>query len=122
MPRHQLQIKRVHEPPDDSDGRRVLVERLWPRGVSKEKAALDDWLKEIAPSPELRRWFAHDLAKWEEFRRRYRHELQANPEPVDRLLGWIEDGPVTLIFAASDTERNSAVLLERYLRERMEQT
>ncbi len=109
----QVRIKRAYEPADDGDGYRVLVDRLWARGVSKEKAHLDAWMKEIAPSTELRRWFGHDPARWDEFQRRYRAEL-AEPERrqlVEALAERATHGPVTLIYGARDTAHNEAVVL-----------
>jgi uncharacterized protein YeaO (DUF488 family) len=103
-------LKRAYEPPAPEDGTRVLVERLWPRGLSKERAAVDLWLRDLAPSPDLRRWFGHDPAKWDEFRHRYREELRAQPEALERLRR-LAGGRVTFVYAARDTERNSAVLL-----------
>jgi uncharacterized protein YeaO (DUF488 family) len=91
------------------------VERLWPRGITKEKAAIDCWLEEIAPSTELRKWFGHDPDKWVEFRRRYREELKANSAAVSTLRDWIHKGPVTLVYAARDEKRNSAVVLSEFL-------
>ena len=112
-----INLKRVYEQPALQDGVRVLVERLWPRGLSKERARIDLWLKEVAPSPELRKWYAHDLARWDEFQRRYRLELQNNPE-VAHLQQIIAEGrPVTLVFAARDAEHSSARLLKDYLKE-----
>jgi len=102
----QVRIKRAYEPADDGDGYRVLVDRLWARGISKEKAHLDAWMKEIAPSTELRRWFGHDPARWDEFQRRYRAEL-AEPERrqlVEALAERATHGPVTLIYGARDNE------------------
>ena len=110
-----IKLKRAYEVPDKSDGLRLLVERLWPRGLTREKAAIDEWFKEVAPSPELRTWYSHDPAKWEEFRRRYRDELRANGEEVDRLRARIGKGPATFVYAAKDEKRNSAVLLRDYL-------
>ncbi len=110
-----IRLKRAYEPASPNDGTRVLVERLWPRGISKEKAALDLWLKEVAPSPELRKWYSHDVSKWDEFRRRYRSELQHNPGPVKELLQLVSKGPVTLIYGSRDQEHNSAVVLKDYL-------
>jgi len=110
-----LQIKRVYEPPDRSDGRRILVERLWPRGLAKEKAAVDLWLRDIAPSTELRRWFAHDPNKWEQFRKRYLAELREKGELIDQLRREIEAGNVTLVYAAHDEQHNSAVVLQELL-------
>jgi uncharacterized protein YeaO (DUF488 family) len=108
-----VRIKRAYEPADENDGYRVLVDRLWPRGVSKEKAHLDAWMKEIAPSTELRRWFGHDPARWDEFERRYRSEL-AEPERsqlVAALADRATHGSLTLIYGARDTLRNEAVVL-----------
>ncbi|MGJ0508025.1 MAG: DUF488 domain-containing protein [Methylocystis sp.] len=115
---HALRLKRVYEPPDESDGTRVLVDRLWPRGLSKEKAALDHWAKAVAPSDELRRWFAHRPERWEEFVTRYREELGA-PEAQEELAAirrFLREGRVTLLFAAHDEERNNAVALKDVLR------
>jgi uncharacterized protein YeaO (DUF488 family) len=108
-------IKRIYDPPNGKDGARVLVDRLWPRGVRKEAAELALWLKDIAPSDELRRWFGHDPARFAEFSRRYRAELAANREAVDRLRDLMKDGPVTLLYAARDTEHNEARVLAEYL-------
>ena len=108
-------LKRVYEAPSPEDGKRILVERLWPRGLTKEAAKIDLWLKEIAPSPELRRWFAHDWAKWQEFQDRYRAELEENGEEAAKLRNMIEAGVVTFVFAARDVEKNSAVVLRSYL-------
>jgi uncharacterized protein YeaO (DUF488 family) len=106
-------ITRAYEPAGESDGYRVLEDRLWPRGVSKEKARLDTWMKEIAPSTALRRWFGHDPARWEEFQRRYRAEL-AEPERrqlIDEVADRARHGPVTLVYGARDTQHNEAVVL-----------
>jgi len=113
--RGKIRLKRVYDEPSDDDGARILVERLWPRGMTRDRAAIDLWLKEIAPSPELRRWFGHDPAKWAEFQHRYRKELEANEEAVQTLRGWLRKGPVTLVYAAKDEQRNSAALLKAYL-------
>ena len=112
-----LTIKRVYEPPAASDGKRVLVERLWPRGLTRQRAAVDLWLKEIAPSPELRKWFSHDPQKWTEFRELYRQELQAKQEIVDQLQQMTAGAPVTLVYAAHDPLHNSAILLKEFLEE-----
>ena len=112
-----LSIKRAYEEPDPADGRRVLVDRLWPRGVSRERAGLDDWLKEVAPSGDLRKWFGHDPAKWEEFGARYRAELDAHPNEIRQLLEWWGVGDLTLVYSAADTEHNDAVVLAAYLRQ-----
>ena len=110
-----IRLKRAYETPDASDGRRILVERLWPRGVTKETASLDDWMKEIAPSPELRKWYGHEPEKWPEFRTRYKKELSGNGALVEKLRAICESGTVTLIFAAMDESRNSAVVLKSVL-------
>ncbi|NLN77939.1 MAG: DUF488 domain-containing protein [Armatimonadetes bacterium] len=110
-----IRLQRVYEPADPSDGARVLVERLWPRGISKERAALKLWLKDVAPSPELRTWFGHDPEKWEEFRRRYWEELEHNPEPIEQLRELVEQGNVTFIYSAHDEEHNAAVVLKDYI-------
>lgn len=110
-----MRVKRVYEAAGDGDGRRVLVERLWPRGVSKEKARVDVWLKAIAPSAELRKWFGHDPEKWPEFRRRYETELKANGEVVAELRRLAREGPVTLVYAAHDEAHNSSVVLKEFL-------
>lgn len=111
-----IKLKRVYEPPSEDDGIRILVERLWPRGISQEKAKVDEWLKEIAPSQELRKWFQHDPAKWNEFQERYRKELDQNRELVSDLKQKIKRKKVTFVYAASDQERNSALLLKNYLK------
>ena len=110
-----IQIKRVYEPVEPGDGWRVLVERLWPRGVSKEKAHLDEWLKEIAPSTDLRKWYHHELDKWPLFQQRYRKELQENTELVQSLRQRAQQGMLTLIYAAKDEQHNSALVLKEYL-------
>lgn len=112
MPIH---LKRVYEEKADDDGYRILVDRLWPRGLSKAKAGVDLWLKDIAPSTELRQWFDHDPAKWAEFQRRYRDELAGNAAVVATLRAHIKAGPVTLLYGARDTEHNDAVVLRDYL-------
>lgn len=111
-----IRIKRVYDPPARGDGARVLVDRLWPRGVSKEHAALTLWLKEVAPSPDLRIWFGHDPARWGEFERRYRAELAHNPDAVAQLAVLSRQGPLTLLYAAHDEAHNQAVVLAEYLR------
>lgn len=108
-------LKRVYEPPSADDGQRILVDRLWPRGLTKEKADVDLWLKEIAPSTELRRWFDHDPAKWAEFQIRYRAELDANAEVVGALKAALKSGPATLVYGAHDEIHNDAVVLADYL-------
>jgi uncharacterized protein YeaO (DUF488 family) len=113
----RFRLKRIYDPVAADDGRRILVERLWPRGVRKADAGLDEWLREIAPSPELRRWFGHDPDRWPEFQRRYRGELAGHPELLARLQAHADEGPVTLLFAARDSERNSAAVLKQVLEE-----
>jgi uncharacterized protein YeaO (DUF488 family) len=110
-----VRIKRAYEDPAPSDGLRLLVDRLWPRGLSKDRARVDRWLKEIAPSNELRRWFGHDPAKWQEFRTRYLSELEGQGELLDELKGTAHKQTVTLLFAAHDAERNNAVVLKEVL-------
>jgi uncharacterized protein YeaO (DUF488 family) len=110
-----LRVKRIYNPPSADDGRRVLVDRLWPRGVARDEARIDEWLKEIAPSDELRKWFAHEPARWEEFRRRYRKELQGEKELLERLRIEARKGTVTLLFAARDEAHNNAVALKEIL-------
>jgi uncharacterized protein YeaO (DUF488 family) len=111
-----IPIKRIYEAPSPSDGRRVLVDHLWPRGVSKARAHLDLWMKDIGPSNDLRQWFDHRTDRWDEFRRRYRDELAVNPA-VKTLSDMVAEGPVTLLFAARDTAHNEAVVLAEYLAE-----
>jgi uncharacterized protein YeaO (DUF488 family) len=115
LPASHLRLKRAYEPPDPEDGVRILVDRLWPRGVSKAKAALDDWMKEIAPSATLRQWFGHDPARWAEFQRRYRAELQRRPDELDRLRGLARTHTVTLVYGAQDEAHNDAVVLKDVL-------
>lgn len=110
-----FRLKRVYEPPSKADGFRVLVERLWPRGLTKKKAAVDLWLKEIAPSPELRKWYAHDVERWAEFQKRYRAELRRNKDAVLELKAQAKGRTVTLVYAAHDEEHNSALVLKRVL-------
>jgi uncharacterized protein YeaO (DUF488 family) len=112
-----IRIKRVYEPSSPRDGARFLVERLWPRGMKKEALAMDGWLRDAAPSTELRRWFAHDPAKWLEFQRRYRRELQSRQEILAPLVAAAHRGPLTLLYSARDSERNSAVVLKEFLEE-----
>lgn len=114
-----LQLKRAYQPAADSDGRRILVDRLWPRGLSKQTAAIDEWMKEIAPSAELRRWFGHDPEKWPEFRRRYKRELQGQADMVRAIAALASRGPATLVYAARDEVHNDAVVLAAVVRARM---
>lgn len=110
-----IRIKRVYDPPSPADGKRILVDRLWPRGLTKENAKVDLWLKDIAPSSELRTWFNHDPTKWKEFQARYEAELAANQDAVAALREQMESGPVTLVYGAKDTEHNQAQALKHYL-------
>ncbi|MGI0037111.1 MAG: DUF488 domain-containing protein [Nitrososphaera sp.] len=115
-----IKIKRVYNQPEDSDGIRVLVDRLWPRGLPKEKAQVDEWLKEIAPSGELRKWFGHKAERWHEFRQRYGEELKSSDkqELVQRLRALAKRGTVTLLFGAKDAEHNNAKVLVDVLKRR----
>jgi len=110
-----IRLKRVYDPPSAEDGERYLVERLWPRGMSRQSLHLSGWLREVAPSAELRLWFGHDPAKWAEFRRRYFRELDTRPEAWKPLLEAARRGTVTLLFSARDAEHNNAVALKEYL-------
>jgi uncharacterized protein YeaO (DUF488 family) len=112
-----LKLKRVYEPSDKNDGTRILVDRLWPRGMTKAKADVDIWLKELAPSAGLRKWFGHDPDKWTEFKKRYRAELEENDEQLARLREEIKKGVVTLLYGAKDEEHNDAVVLAEFLRD-----
>lgn len=111
-------LKRAYAAPAGSDGMRLLVDRLWPRGLSKRNAKIDLWLREIAPSTGLRRWFGHDPARWDEFRKRYARELDKKPDLVRQLAGLARRRRVTLLFAARDEERNNAVALRQLLTRR----
>ena len=110
-----IRVKRVYEPPSKSDGQRVLVDRLWPRGLSKEAANVHVWLKEVAPTSTLRKWFGHAPDRWPEFQRRYQRELETNAEPLAQLIDLSRERRVTLVFGAKDEERNQAVVLQRVL-------
>jgi uncharacterized protein YeaO (DUF488 family) len=109
-------LKRVYEPPAASDGYRVLIDRLWPRGVSREQADLDEWDRELAPSAELRQWFGHEPSRFEEFRRRYKRELRTKRSSIAELRRRARQGTVTLVYAARDPEHNDAVVLAEVLR------
>lgn len=115
MPRVDIRVKRVYETPSPDDGMRVLVDRLWPRGLSRDKARVDLWLKELAPSTELRKWFNHEPAKWDEFRRRYLQELQQQPEALAHAIDAMGTGPVTLLFGSKETRFNDAVALRDFI-------
>lgn len=110
-----IRLKRAYEPPARGDGVRILVDRLWPRGVKKEALQLDLWLKDIAPSAELRKWFDHRAERFDEFARRYRKELEANDAAVAELAPWLRKGRVTLLYGARDPEHNQAVVLRAWL-------
>ena len=110
-----VKIKRVYDPVSKDDGKRILIDRLWPRGVNKDEAKIDEWLKEIAPSAELRRWYGHDPSKWEEFRKRYMKELNEKADIVDRLGKEGKKGQLTLLFAAKDKEHSNAAVLKEML-------
>jgi uncharacterized protein YeaO (DUF488 family) len=114
-----VQTKRVYEPPVAGDGRRYLVERLWPRGVGKDHLRLTEWLKELAPSPALRTWYAHDVERFPAFRLCYWKELEGHGDLVERLVSEARSGPVTLLFAARDTEHCSAAVLREFIEERL---
>ncbi len=114
-----IQIKRVYEPASGSDDRRVLVDRLWPRGLSKSIAKIDLWVRDIAPSNELRKWYGHDPEKWSEFKQRYYAELEANPEAVEALLEYLGNGNVTLVYSSREERLNNAVALKEYVEVRL---
>ena len=111
----KIKIKRVYEEPAKDDGMRILVDRLWPRGLTKQKADIDLWLKDIAPSTELRKWFGHDPEKWKEFRKRYNEELKKNTEQIEILKEHLKKGIVTLVYGAKDEEHNEALVLKESL-------
>ena len=113
--RSGLKIKRVYEKPDRADGVRILADRLWPRGLTKEKARVDLWLKDIAPSTELRKWFGHDPKKWRSFRGRYQTELKHHPDQLKLIKSKAKGGTVTLIYGSRDQEHNEAVVLKQFL-------
>ncbi|HTP00848.1 MAG TPA: DUF488 domain-containing protein [Anaerolineales bacterium] len=110
-----IQIKRAYEPPSSSDGTRILVDRLWPRGISKEKLKLDEWMKEVSPSNELRKEFHHDASRWQEFQKRYAVELDRQPDLIAELRKKARRGKVTLVYAAQDEVHNNAAALKKYL-------
>ena len=114
-----IQLKRAYEKPERGDGTRILVDRLWPRGLTKEKAAIDLWLKEIAPSTELRKWFGHDPNKWRSFRSRYQTELKQRGDQLQLIKRKAKEGAVTLIYGARDQEHNEAVVLKQILTKRL---
>jgi uncharacterized protein YeaO (DUF488 family) len=113
-----VKLKRAYDAPAADDGTRILVDRLWPRGVKKVDAAIDEWIKDIAPSTALRKWFGHDPARWQEFRNRYAAEVRGHPEQLNRLRALARRGPITLVFSAHDEAHNDAVALRDFLLER----
>jgi uncharacterized protein YeaO (DUF488 family) len=115
-----IYLRRAYEPPGPNDGQRILVDRVWPRGVSKEEAQLSSWQRDAAPSNELRRWFGHDPARWDEFRKRYRAELDAHPDVLQPILDALKKGDVTLVYGARDEEHNQALALKQFLDGRMD--
>jgi uncharacterized protein YeaO (DUF488 family) len=114
----QVRTKRIYEQADPADGRRILVDRLWPRGIAKSKARIDFWARSVSPSNELRRWYGHDPEKWDEFRQRYFEELDANPEGVSELRSHLGTGAVTLLYSSTETRLNNASALKDYLETR----
>jgi uncharacterized protein YeaO (DUF488 family) len=110
-----IKLKRAYESPARGDGTRILIDRLWPRGVRKADAAIDEWIKELAPSTPLRKWFGHDPARWKEFRRRYAAEVQEHPEQLRRLRNLARKKPITLVYSAHDEIHNDAVALRDFL-------
>ena len=110
-----IRIRRVYEPPSDDDGRRILVDRLWPRGLSKERARIDYWARDVSPSTELRRWYGHDAEKWTEFQARYAAELDGNPDGLEKLRQAMGEGDVTFVFSSKELQLNNAYALRNYL-------
>jgi uncharacterized protein YeaO (DUF488 family) len=113
-----IQLKRVYEEPGETDEKRILIDRLWPRGLTKEKARVEIWLKDIAPSTQLRKWFRHDPSKWDDFKKYYKNELKNNTETVSKLVEQMTQGKATLVYSAKDKEHNDAVVLAEYVGER----
>jgi uncharacterized protein YeaO (DUF488 family) len=114
-----IDLRRAYDPPAKSDGRRILVDRVWPRGIARDDLQIDAWLKELAPSTALRKWFGHDPAKWDEFRKRYARELEQRSEALEELIEKARAGHVTLVFSAKDTLHNNAVALREHLERRL---
>lgn len=114
-----VKIKRVYDESESSDGKRILVERLWPRGIKKEELKMDLWLKNVAPSTELRKWFSHDVEKWNEFQTKYRQELKLNSTEYQPILDASKKGNVTLLFSSKDTQHNNAVVLQSFIKEQI---
>jgi len=115
VPAGNIKLKRAYELPAPEDGMRILVDRLWPRGLSKQRAAIDQWMKDISPSTKLRKWFGHDPSRWDEFRRRYATEVHQHPELLNQLRSLAREGPVTLVYSASDEAHNDAVVLRHVI-------
>jgi uncharacterized protein YeaO (DUF488 family) len=115
IPASRVNLKRAYRPPSTRDGTRILVDRLWPRGIRKSEAAIDRWIRTIAPTGTLRAWFGHDLGRWREFRRRYAAELRGHPDELAELRALARRGPITLVFAAKDEAHNNAVVLRAVL-------
>jgi uncharacterized protein YeaO (DUF488 family) len=115
VPASNVKLKRAYEPPATDDGTRILIDRLWPRGITKERAAIDRWMKDISPSTELRKWFGHDPARWEEFRRRYAREVRQNADLLDQLRALARQGQITLVYSAHDEKHNDAVELRELI-------
>lgn len=115
IPENHIKLKRAYEPPASDDGTRILIDQLWPRGVRKADAAIDEWIKEIAPSTELRKWFGHDPERWPEFQHRYKLEIRQHPEQLDRLRALARHGRITLVFSAHDEAHNDAMVLKDLL-------
>jgi uncharacterized protein YeaO (DUF488 family) len=113
--RMPIKLRRVYEKPSPSDGKRVLIDRLWPRGLAKEQARVDEWLRDLAPSTELRKWYGHDPAKWTEFKKRYRKELDKNPSLVSKLAEECRGRTVTFVFSSKEEKLNNAVALKEYI-------
>ena len=115
VPAGNIKLMRAYELPAPEDGMRILVDRLWPRGLSKQRVAIDQWMKGISPSTKLRQWFGHDPSRWDEFRRRYATEVHQHPELLDQLRSLARKGPITLVYSASDKVHNDAVALRHVI-------
>lgn len=118
-PNPDIRLRRAYDAPDPSDGRRILIDRIWPRGVSKDQLAVDAWMKDLAPTSALRTWFGHAPSRWEAFKDRYAHELDGRTDAVEQLLALCRRGTVTLVFAARDTQHSNAAALRAYLLRRL---
>jgi uncharacterized protein YeaO (DUF488 family) len=115
VPSSNVKLKRAYETPTADDGTRILIDRLWPRGITKKRAAVDQWMKDISPSTELRKWFGHDPARWDEFRRRYAQEVHKNGDLLEQLRSLARHGPITLVYSAHDEKHNDAVELRELI-------